>query len=138
MTGTGFSIYGLSTDSTKSNTTFKTKQHLPYTLLCDHSATLIAAIGMKKAPKGTTRGVFVVSKDGKILAAEAGVGLFYHQPKLQSRTDSAIRVLQLLLKLSVNLLGVRMLLRIEMMVPPRWILKLMTIRPMVRRLRKLQ
>lgn len=30
---------------------------------------------MKKAPKGTTRGVFVVDKEGKVLAAEAGVGL---------------------------------------------------------------
>jgi peroxiredoxin Q/BCP len=27
---------------------------------------------MKKAPKGTTRGVFVVDKTGKVLAAEAG------------------------------------------------------------------
>lgn len=72
MTATGFSIYGLSTDSPKSNTTFKTKQKLPYTLLCDPSATLIAAIGMKKAPKGTTRGVFVVDKEGKVLAAEPG------------------------------------------------------------------
>ena len=27
---------------------------------------------MKKAPKGTTRGVFVVNKDGKVLAAEPG------------------------------------------------------------------
>ncbi|KAL9106161.1 MAG: hypothetical protein Q9187_008596 [Circinaria calcarea] len=72
LTATGFSIYGLSTDSPKSNTTFKTKQKLPYTLLCDPSATLIAAIGMKKAPKGTTRGVFVIDKEGKVLAAEPG------------------------------------------------------------------
>jgi peroxiredoxin Q/BCP len=41
-------------------------------LLCDPSQTLIAAIGLKKAPKGTTRGVFVVDKAGKVLAAEAG------------------------------------------------------------------
>ena len=27
---------------------------------------------MKKAPKGTTRGVFVVNKEGKVLAAEPG------------------------------------------------------------------
>ena len=33
---------------------------------------------MKKAPKGTTRGVFVVGKGGKVLAAEAGVGFFKH------------------------------------------------------------
>ncbi|MCJ1400773.1 hypothetical protein MMC11_003981 [Xylographa trunciseda] len=72
LTSTGFSIYGLSRDSPKSNTTFKTKQNLPYTLLCDPSATLISAIGFKKAPSGTTRGVFVVDKEGKVLAAEPG------------------------------------------------------------------
>ncbi|TAQ91525.1 hypothetical protein B7494_g196 [Chlorociboria aeruginascens] len=72
LTETGFSIYGLSKDSPKSNTTFKEKQNLPYPLLCDPSATLISAIGMKKAPNGITRGVFVVDKSGKILAAEPG------------------------------------------------------------------
>ncbi|KXT18243.1 hypothetical protein AC579_2879 [Pseudocercospora musae] len=72
LTSTGLSIYGLSTDSPKANTTFKDKQKLPYPLLCDPSATLIAAIGMKKAPKGTTRSVFVVDKSGKVLAAEPG------------------------------------------------------------------
>lgn len=72
LTATGFSIYGLSSDSPKANTTFKTKQKLPYTLLCDPAQTLISAIGFKKAPKGTTRGVFVVNKDGKVLAAEPG------------------------------------------------------------------
>ena len=66
------SIYGLSTDSPKANTTFKTKQNLPYPLLCNPSASLIEAIGLKKAPKGTTRGVFVVKKDGVVLAAEPG------------------------------------------------------------------
>ncbi|GAP83277.1 putative TSA family protein [Rosellinia necatrix] len=68
----GLLIYGLSTDSPKANTTFKTKQSLQYPLLCDPSATLIGAIGLKKTPKGTTRGVFVVDKTGKILLAEPG------------------------------------------------------------------
>lgn len=72
LTSTGFAIYGLSKDSPKANTTFKEKQKLPYPLLCDQSASLISAIGLKKAPAGTTRGVFVVDKSGKILAAEAG------------------------------------------------------------------
>jgi peroxiredoxin Q/BCP len=45
---------------------------LPYSLLCDPGATLIKAIGFKKAPKGTQRGVFVVDKEGKVLAVEAG------------------------------------------------------------------
>ncbi|KAI2640228.1 AhpC-TSA-domain-containing protein [Xylaria nigripes] len=72
LTKEGLAIYGLSTDSPKANTTFKTKQNLPFPLLCDPDATLIDAIGFKKTPKGTTRGVFVVDKTGKVLVAEAG------------------------------------------------------------------
>ncbi|KAH7125433.1 thioredoxin-like protein [Dendryphion nanum] len=71
LTATGFDIYGLSNDSPKANTTFKTKQNLPYPLLSDPSRRLISAIGLKGA-KGTTRGVFVIDKSGKVLAAEAG------------------------------------------------------------------
>ncbi|KAF2100617.1 AhpC-TSA-domain-containing protein [Rhizodiscina lignyota] len=72
LTVTGLSIYGLSSDSPKANTAFKTKQKLPYPLLCDPSYSLIRAIGMAKAPKGTKRGVFVIAKDGKVLACEGG------------------------------------------------------------------
>lgn len=71
LTATGFDIFGLSNDSPKANTTFKTKQKLPYPLLCDPSRTLISAIGLK-GTKGTTRGVFVIDKSGKVLAAESG------------------------------------------------------------------
>lgn len=60
------------TDSSKANTTSKTEQNLPYPLLCDPSAILMQAIGFKKAPKGTQRGVFVVDKESKLLAIEAG------------------------------------------------------------------
>ncbi|PKS07747.1 hypothetical protein jhhlp_006355 [Lomentospora prolificans] len=72
LTKTGLAIYGLSADSGKANTTFKEKYKLSYPLLCDPGATLIAAIGLKKSPKGTQRGVFVVDKTGKVLAAEPG------------------------------------------------------------------
>lgn len=72
LTAGGLAIYGLSTDSPKANTTFKDKQKLPYPLLCDPAATLIGAIGLKKGPKSATRGVFVVDKAGKVLAAQAG------------------------------------------------------------------
>ncbi|TQS31857.1 hypothetical protein Golomagni_07851, partial [Golovinomyces magnicellulatus] len=72
LTAGGLAIYGLSADSPKANTTFKTKQNLPYPLLCDQASTLIAAIGLKKSPKGTQRGVFVVDKKGKVLVAEPG------------------------------------------------------------------
>jgi thioredoxin-dependent peroxiredoxin len=71
LTATGLDIYGLSNDSPKANTTFKTKQNLPYPLLCDPSRTLISAIGLKGV-KGTTRGVFIINKSGKVLAAESG------------------------------------------------------------------
>lgn len=72
LSSTGLSIYGLSTDSPKANTTFKTKQNLPYPLLCDPKATLIAALGLKKVPKGTIRGVCVIDKTGKIRLLEPG------------------------------------------------------------------
>ncbi|UPL01365.1 hypothetical protein LCI18_012299 [Fusarium solani-melongenae] len=72
LTAGGLAIYGLSTDSPKANTTFKDKQKLPYPLLCDPKATLIGAIGLKKVPKGTQRGVFVIDKEGKVLVAEPG------------------------------------------------------------------
>lgn len=72
LTATGLDIYGLSNDPPKANTSFKNRQILPYTLLCDPEKTLIEAIGLKKAPSGTARGVFVVNKDGKVLAAEPG------------------------------------------------------------------
>jgi len=45
---------------------------LPYPLLCDPKQTLIGAIGLKKEGNKTTRGVFVVDKNGKVLAAEPG------------------------------------------------------------------
>ena len=72
-------------DSPKSNTNFKSKQNLPYTLLCDPAATLIKAIGMKKTPSGTIRGVFVVGKDGKVNAVSPGVSnsLLFQQDIIQ-------------------------------------------------------
>ncbi|KAL4899175.1 hypothetical protein BDW74DRAFT_189529 [Aspergillus multicolor] len=72
LTSTGLSIYGLSVDSPKANTNFKTRQNLPYTLLCDTASTLIGAIGFKKLPRGTNRGVFVMDKAGKVLILQAG------------------------------------------------------------------
>jgi len=72
LTASGFDIYGLSADSPKSNTTFKTKQKLQYPLLCDTSRSLITAIGLKSAKGTTARGVFIVDKSGKVLAAEEG------------------------------------------------------------------
>jgi len=72
LTKDGLAIYGLSADSPKANTTFKTKQKLPYPLLCDKERTLIKAIGLGKAGGGTQRGVFVVDKEGNVKVAENG------------------------------------------------------------------
>jgi len=73
LTSTGLTIYGLSSDSPKSNTTFKTKQSLPYTLLCNPSYSLIGAIGMQQgSAHKTKRGVFAVDKQGKVLLATTG------------------------------------------------------------------
>ncbi|ROV89854.1 hypothetical protein VMCG_09521 [Cytospora schulzeri] len=72
LTAGGLAIYGLSRDSPKSNTAFKKKQKLPYPLLCDPKGSLIEAIGLKKAPSSTQRGVFVIDKEGKVLLAEPG------------------------------------------------------------------
>ena len=73
LTASGLSIFGLSGDSPKANTTFKTKQNLPYDLLCDPSYGLIGAIGLQAKPaKKTSRGVFIIDKSGKVLAAETG------------------------------------------------------------------
>jgi len=71
LISSGLTIYGLSSDSPKSNTTFKTKQSLPYTLLCNPSLSLISAIGLGPGNK-TKRGVFAVDKSGKVLLAFAG------------------------------------------------------------------
>lgn len=43
-----------------------------YELLCDPDRTLISAIGLKTSVGKTQRGIFVVNKEGKILAAEPG------------------------------------------------------------------
>ncbi|KAE8156298.1 thioredoxin-like protein [Aspergillus tamarii] len=72
LTSTGFSIYGLSADSPRANTTFKSRQRLPYPLLCDTASSLIAALGFRKAPKGTARGIFAVDKEGTVLLLQPG------------------------------------------------------------------
>jgi peroxiredoxin Q/BCP len=87
LTATGFAIYGLSTDSPRANTNFKSKQNLPYTLLCDPKATLIAAIGMKKPPSSTIRGVFMVDKAGNVKAASPGVSHCPSESTVECKTD---------------------------------------------------
>lgn len=64
----GYKIYGLSYDSPKSQSNWKRKHSLPYTLLCDvMGGDLIKALGAGKAPKGIKRSHFVVDKGGRIV-----------------------------------------------------------------------
>jgi len=68
LTSSGLSIYGLSSDGPKANTTFKNKNTFPFDLICNPSYSLIGAIGLQDKPaKKTKRGVFVVDKSGKVL-----------------------------------------------------------------------
>jgi peroxiredoxin len=68
----GFAIYGLSRDTPKANAQFKVKNELPFALICNTDGSLIDALGFKKPPKGTARGVVVIDKDGRILASMIG------------------------------------------------------------------
>lgn len=72
LTAGGLAIYGLSADTPKENAKFVEKKELPYALLCDPKATLLAAISLKKGPGKAARGVFVIDKTGKVLAGELG------------------------------------------------------------------
>lgn len=72
LRGLGFSIYGLSRDTPKSNMNFKVKNRLPYALICNQDGSLVNALGFGKPPNGITRGVIIIDKDGKVLASVAG------------------------------------------------------------------
>jgi peroxiredoxin Q/BCP len=61
----GFKIFALSADSPKSQSNWKTKQNLPYTLLCDPKREAIAAFGAASAGK-TIRSHIVVEKGGRV------------------------------------------------------------------------
>lgn len=65
-------MYGLSQDSVKANLNFKTKNNLPYTLICDEKGNLVESLGFKRAWKSTRRGVIVIDKSGKVLTSMIG------------------------------------------------------------------
>ncbi|WPK23468.1 hypothetical protein PUMCH_000709 [Australozyma saopauloensis] len=58
-------VFGLSSDSTKAQLNFVTKQGLKYHLLSDPKKTLITLLGAKKAPAGIKRSHWVF-EDGKL------------------------------------------------------------------------
>lgn len=71
-TAAGYTIYGLSRDSPKSQTSFRQKYNLPYNLICDADGTLLKALGFYKAPRSAVRGVAVISKEGRVLGRMEG------------------------------------------------------------------
>ena len=72
MVFAGLSVFGLSMDSPKSNTTFATKHSFPYPLLCDPKGTLIKALGLSKAGNKIQRASVVIDKTGHVRVHEKG------------------------------------------------------------------
>ena len=81
----GYSVYGLSADSPKSQLNWKTKYELPFDFLCDPEYKLIKFFGALKSPKGIKRSVVVLDK-GVIVLKEIQI----------SPLDSVSKVLEFL------------------------------------------
>lgn len=65
------SVYGLSADSPKSQSSWKTKHNFPYHLLCDPGFALTKILGAaKSAQKTNQRSHFIVEKGGKLVDAK--------------------------------------------------------------------
>lgn len=66
LTTKGVKIFGVSTDSVKSQKAFKEKYKLPFDLLADENATVITAFGVPKTMGFAKRQAFLF-KDGKLV-----------------------------------------------------------------------
>jgi len=75
LKGLGYRVFGLSYDSPKSQTNWKNKHKLPYSLLCDTVGknSLIAQLGAHKNPKSVKRSHFFVAKGGSIIDKQVGI-----------------------------------------------------------------
>lgn len=69
----GAVVLGISTDTPKAQTSFKEKQNLPYTLLCDVDKTVVQAYGVWKEKNmygkkvmGVERTSFIIDENGRI------------------------------------------------------------------------
>ena len=69
ITKHGFSVFGLSNDSSAANRSFWEKHRFPFILLSDPLSSLISAIGLQKFQFGTTPGIFIIDRTGKVLEA---------------------------------------------------------------------
>jgi peroxiredoxin Q/BCP len=66
-------VLGISPDSPKAQTSFKQKENLPFTLLCDVDKSVADAYGVLKEKNmygnkviGVARTTFIIGEDGKI------------------------------------------------------------------------
>ncbi|GAA5950555.1 hypothetical protein JCM3765_000527 [Sporobolomyces pararoseus] len=66
----GYKVLGLSRDSPKSQSSWKTKHDFKYDLLCDPEAQLLKKLGATESQK---RCHFIIEKGGKLLEAKIGV-----------------------------------------------------------------
>ncbi|KAA1066619.1 hypothetical protein PGT21_034477 [Puccinia graminis f. sp. tritici] len=66
----GFQVVGLSMDSPKAQTTWKVKQKLPYTLLCDPEQQLIKLLGSSKTQTSVQRSHFIFEAGGKLIQVD--------------------------------------------------------------------
>ncbi|OAV86661.1 hypothetical protein PTTG_06818 [Puccinia triticina 1-1 BBBD Race 1] len=66
----GFQVVGLSMDSPKAQTTWKVKQNLPYTLLCDPEQRLIKLLGSSKNQSSVQRSHFIFEAGGKLIQVD--------------------------------------------------------------------
>ena len=69
----GAVVLGISTDTPKAQSSFKEKQNLPYTLLCDVDKTVVQAYGVWKEKNmygkkvmGVERTSFIIDENGRI------------------------------------------------------------------------
>ncbi|KAG2182663.1 hypothetical protein INT44_005642 [Umbelopsis vinacea] len=73
----GWKVYGMSYDSPKAQTTWKTKHSLPYDLLCDPNGDVLKRLGVTKTQSGNGGGIkrshVVIEKGGRIKSLKIGV-----------------------------------------------------------------
>jgi thioredoxin-dependent peroxiredoxin len=67
ITDVNFDVFGMSFDKPKSQTSWKVKQSLPYSLLTDADGIALKAFGAFKLPKNVIRSHFIIAKGGEVL-----------------------------------------------------------------------
>ncbi|KAG7669383.1 hypothetical protein Ndes2526B_g05702 [Nannochloris sp. 'desiccata'] len=67
ITDKNFEVFGMSFDKPKSQTNWKIKQNLPYSLLTDADGVALKAFGAFKLPKNVIRSHFIIAKGGEVL-----------------------------------------------------------------------